>query len=405
MFTILIVDNDTEIRIVLQEYLRNEGYAVLEAADGIEALQMMKSNTVHLVILELMMPRMDGIKTYLKIRETSMLPVILLSAKEEDIDIITGLTIVSDDYLKKPFHPQELLARVKAQLRSHCDAEKEADGSLIFLQDLIINKIRHSVTLRGTEISLTPLELSILLLFASPQGQVFNVDKIYETISNELLGYSEYPRFVQSTYNIAIHLKRLFDDLFEYARLKNSDNPIPSKSVDLQQLLGQILVEFEPLAQKRGITLVKNLGDTPVIASIDSSKLGRAIDILLMNALKYSINTGNVHVTLKSDNQRYYIEMESISQPITKEQEDKLFHRFNKADYSENRSNNQIGSGLGLSIARQLIELHGGVLKLTSMNGIYIFSIAVPYTKPLMACREIEDRFLDCCNRMDCDVI
>ncbi len=114
MITVLIVDDDPEIRDVIHVYLRNEGYRVLEAADGLEALDLLKSNLIHLVILDVMMPRMDGIKACIKIRETSTLPIIMLSAKEEDIDKITGLTTGADDYVTKPFNPLELLARVKA---------------------------------------------------------------------------------------------------------------------------------------------------------------------------------------------------------------------------------------------------------------------------------------------------
>lgn len=191
MNTVLVVDDDSEIRDVIHVYLRNEGYRVLEAVDGLEALDVLKSNAVHLVILDVMMPRMDGIKTCLKIRETSTIPVIMLSAKEEDIDKITGLTTGADDYVAKPFNPLELLARVKAQLRRQTFSAKESNDSLIRIQDLVIDKAKHSVTMNGSEISLTPLEFSILQLLASSPGQVFSADKIYESVWNEPFGYSD----------------------------------------------------------------------------------------------------------------------------------------------------------------------------------------------------------------------
>ncbi|GMX67407.1 response regulator transcription factor [Paenibacillus elgii] len=191
MNTVLVVDDDSEIRDVIHVYLRNEGYRVLEAVDGLEALDVLKSNAVHLVILDVMMPRMDGIKTCLKIRETSTIPVIMLSAKEEDIDKITGLTTGADDYVAKPFNPLELLARVKAQLRRQTFSAKGSNDSLIRIQDLVIDKAKHSVTMNGSEISLTPLEFSILQLLASFPGQVFSADKIYESVWNEPFGYSD----------------------------------------------------------------------------------------------------------------------------------------------------------------------------------------------------------------------
>lgn len=191
MNTILIVDDDPEIRDVIHVYLRNEGYNVLEAADGLEAIDVLSSNAVQLVILDVMMPRMDGIQTCLKIRETQTLPIIMLSAKEEDIDKITGLTTGADDYVTKPFNPLELLARVKAQLRRQAFVEKEPNNSIIHIDDLVIDKAKHSVKIKDKYISLTPLEFSILVLLASHPGQVFSADKIYETVWSEPSGYSD----------------------------------------------------------------------------------------------------------------------------------------------------------------------------------------------------------------------
>ncbi|MBE1446631.1 response regulator transcription factor [Paenibacillus sp. OAS669] len=210
MVTVLVVDDDSEIRDVIHVYLRNEGYHVIEAANGLEALELLKSNPVHLIILDVMMPRMDGIKTCLKIRETSMLPIIMLSAKEEDIDKITGLTTGADDYVTKPFNPLELLARVKAQLRRQTFTEKEPDASLIHIQDLIIDKAKHSVTMKGKEISLTPLEFSILELLASHHGQVFSADTIYESVWKEPTGYSDN--------TVMVHIRNLREKIEDVPR-------------------------------------------------------------------------------------------------------------------------------------------------------------------------------------------
>jgi len=191
MNTVLVVDDDPEIRDVIHVYLRNEGYHVLEAADGLEALSIIQTTPVHLVILDVMMPRMDGIKACMKIREISSTPIIMLSAKEEDIDKITGLTTGADDYMVKPFNPLELLARVKAQLRRQSLIGKEEFHSLIILKDLVIDKAKHAVTLKGNHISLTPLEFSILELLAIHPGQVFSSEKIYESVWKEPYGSSD----------------------------------------------------------------------------------------------------------------------------------------------------------------------------------------------------------------------
>lgn len=172
----------------------------------------------------------------------------------------------------------------------------------------------------------------------------------------------------------------LINDLFEYTRLTTSDLQLHVEPIDVHQLLNQMLFEFERLAQENGIDVVKKTGHAPVIALIDSGKFARAIDNLLMNALKYSIKPGTICVLLKCDEQRFYIEVENIGQPLTQEQEDKLFDRFYKVDDSRSSEGIQSGTGLGLSIARGIIELHGGILKLTHLNGIYIFSIAVPFS-------------------------
>ncbi|MCD9023977.1 response regulator [Cohnella silvisoli] len=189
--TILVVDDDSEIRDVIHVYLRNEGFRVLEAENGNRALEIVRAETVQLIILDVMMPDLDGIKACLKIRETLNVPIIMLSAKQEDIDKITGLSTGADDYVTKPFSPLELIARVKAQLRRQGFTAKTEDDSIILVNDLAIDIAQHQVTLKGEEVALTPLEFSILELLASHKGQVFHADKIYEKVWKEPTGYSD----------------------------------------------------------------------------------------------------------------------------------------------------------------------------------------------------------------------
>ncbi|WP_334071319.1 MULTISPECIES: response regulator transcription factor [Paenibacillus] len=210
MNTVLIVDDDSEIRDVIHVYLRNEGYHIIEAVDGLEALDIIKTTSIQLVILDVMMPRMDGIKACIKIREISNTPIIMLSAKEEDIDKITGLTTGADDYMIKPFNPLELLARVKAQLRRQALIGKEEFNSLILIKDLVIDKTKHSVLLKGNQIPLTPLEFSILELLASHPGQVFSSEKIYESVWKEPYGYSDN--------TVMVHIRNLREKIEESPR-------------------------------------------------------------------------------------------------------------------------------------------------------------------------------------------
>ncbi|MEK3918948.1 response regulator [Paenibacillus polymyxa] len=205
MNTVLVVDDEPDIRDVIHVYLRNEGYQVIEAANGEEALNIIKTTSVQLVILDVMMPIMDGIKACFKIREVSSTPIIMLSAKEEDIDKITGLTTGADDYMVKPFNPLELLARVKAQLRRQTLIGKPESNSLILIKDLVIDTSKHSVKLKENDISLTPLEFSILVLLASHPGQVFSSEKIYETVWKEPYGYSDN--------TVMVHIRNLREKL------------------------------------------------------------------------------------------------------------------------------------------------------------------------------------------------
>ncbi|MFE0557037.1 sensor histidine kinase [Paenibacillus sp. NPDC058910] len=188
----------------------------------------------------------------------------------------------------------------------------------------------------------------------------------------------EYTRFVQNTYNKAIHLKKLLDDLFEYTRLTSADIHLDIKEIDLFQLLDQLLFEFEPIAQEKGIAIVKEIGNSPIVTFIDSEKIARAMDNLLMNALKYSVKPGTVRVLMKSDHQQIKIEVENKGNPLTQEQENKLFERFYKVDHSRSSEGIQTGAGLGLSIARNIIELHGGILTLNHINNIFKFTLTLP---------------------------
>ncbi|MEK4107686.1 response regulator transcription factor [Paenibacillus sp. FSL R10-2791] len=210
MNTILVADDDSEIRDVIHVYLRNEGYQVLEAADGQEALSTIQTTPIQLVILDVMMPQMDGITACLKIRAISNIPIIMLSAKQEDIDKITGLTTGADDYMIKPFNPLELLARVKAQLRRQSLIGKEEFNSLLIIKNLIIDKSKHSVKLNGIEVSLTPLEFAILTLLASRPGQVYSSEQIYESVWKEPYGYSDN--------TVMVHIRNLREKLEENPR-------------------------------------------------------------------------------------------------------------------------------------------------------------------------------------------
>ena len=180
-------DDDREIVEAIEIYLAQEGYHVLKAYDGIEALEQMRKNEIHLLIIDVMMPRLDGIRATLKIREENSLPIIILSAKSEDADKILGLNIGADDYVAKPFNPLELVARVKSQLRRYTKLGSLAEESAKIYRNggLELDDDRKEVTVDGQPVKLTPIEYNILLLLMRNQGKVFSIHQIYESIWNE----------------------------------------------------------------------------------------------------------------------------------------------------------------------------------------------------------------------------
>ncbi len=196
MYNILVCDDDKEIVEAIEIYLQQEGYTILKAYNGKEALEILKKETVHLLILDLMMPEMDGIHTTLQIRkEKNSLPIILLSAKSQDSDKILGLNVGADDYVTKPFNPLELVARVKSQLRRYTTlgtmTEPAEQEHIYRTGGLMVNDDRKEVTVDGEPVKLTRIEYNILLLLIENKGKVFSIDQIYEKIWKEEAFYAD----------------------------------------------------------------------------------------------------------------------------------------------------------------------------------------------------------------------
>lgn len=188
MAKILVCDDDKEIVEAIDIYLTQEGYEVLKAYDGEEALRVLKTQKADLLVLDVMMPKLDGIRATLKIREQNNMPIIILSAKSEDADKILGLNVGADDYVTKPFNPLELVARVKSQLRRYTQLGSTADHTdqeVYVAGGLMINDDLKEVTVDGEPVKLTPIEYNILLLLVKNQGKVFSIDQVYENIWNE----------------------------------------------------------------------------------------------------------------------------------------------------------------------------------------------------------------------------
>ena len=199
---VLVVDDDREIVDSIGIFLSGEGYKVFKAYGGLEALDILSEKEVHLIILDIMMPKLDGIKTLVKLRESRNIPVILLSAKSEDTDKIFGLVAGADDYVTKPFNPAELMARVKSQLRRYTTlGALEKQSGEIVIDGLCVNTESKTVTVDGENVKLTPIEYKILELLARNRGRVFSAEDIYSNVWNE--------NIVVGDNTIAVHVRHI----------------------------------------------------------------------------------------------------------------------------------------------------------------------------------------------------
>lgn len=203
MAEILVCDDDKEIVEAIEIYLTQEGHHILKAYDGEQAIRVLQNHPVDLLIIDVMMPKLDGIRATLKIREENALPIIILSAKSEDADKILGLNVGADDYVTKPFNPLELVARVKSQLRKYTQlgAMTEKKENIYETGGLMIDDDRKEVTVDGESVKLTPIEYRILLFLVQNQGRVFSINQIYENIWNE--------EAIAADNTVAVHIRHI----------------------------------------------------------------------------------------------------------------------------------------------------------------------------------------------------
>ena len=205
MYSVLICDDDKAIVRSIEIYLKAEGYDTISAYDGQQAIELLKENEVHCIIMDIMMPVLDGINATLKIREKSNVPIIFLSAKSEDTDKIAGLGFGGDDYVTKPFNPLELIARVKSQLRRYVNLGSMAGSPVatgVYKSGgLIVDDNEKRVTLDGEQVVVTPIEFGILKLLTENAGRVFSIDQIYESVWNE-------PAYSPEN-TVAVHIRRI----------------------------------------------------------------------------------------------------------------------------------------------------------------------------------------------------
>ena len=200
--TILVCDDDKEIVDAIEIYLLQEGYKVEKAYDGEQALEILHNKKIDLMVIDVMMPKLDGIRATFQVRKTSSIPIIILSAKTEDADKILGLNVGADDYVTKPFNPLELVARVKSQLRRYTTLSSSVQGETTYeAGGLVINDDLKKVTVDGEEVKLTPIDYNILLLLMKNKGKVYSISQIYEEIWNE--------EAIGADNTVAVHIRHI----------------------------------------------------------------------------------------------------------------------------------------------------------------------------------------------------
>ncbi|BCZ45461.1 DNA-binding response regulator [Clostridium gelidum] len=211
MFNILIIDDEVEIVELMEVYLVNEGYKVFKAYNGSDGINIVNEEKIHLVILDIMMPSIDGFQVCMKIRKDYNIPIIMVSAKSQDMDKIQGLSTGADDYMVKPFNPMELIARVKSQIRRYIflneKSNKPNDIDIVEFKDITINKKNHKVSLLDRELKLTPIEYEILLLLANNMGKVFSAEDIFKEVWKE--------KYFEGNNTVMVHMWRLREKIEE----------------------------------------------------------------------------------------------------------------------------------------------------------------------------------------------
>ncbi len=218
--SILVIDDAVEIIELIEIYLRNDGYNVYKALNGAEGLKILEEHSIQLVVLDIMMPGIDGLETCKRIRQNMDIPIIMLSSKSQDMDKILGLGIGADDYMVKPFNPMELVARIKSQLRRYLylnsQSSQKTDENLISIKGLVINIKNHMVTVYGKEANLTPTEFAILYILSSNPGTVFSAEEIFEKVWKE--------KYYEVNNTVMVHIWRL--------REKVEENPKEPKLIE-----------------------------------------------------------------------------------------------------------------------------------------------------------------------------
>ena len=366
MSNILICDDEKDIVKALEIYLSADGYEIYKAYDGIEALEVMEAHQIDLVLLDVMMPKMDGIQTISEIRKISNVPVIFLTAKAEDSDMILGLNIGADDYITKPFNPVEVQARVKSSLRRYLILGSRKETDSLTIGGIELNPKAKEVTLDGEAVSLTPTEFKILELLMERAGEVVSPREIYvDLLDKEMENPTEKEKeYLEILTRQSNRLKKLIQDLIDASKATTGNVEVKKEAILAGVILDQAMGEFEEKLKDTGLEVCvgEQLGEKRVLA--DGRHLWRVFDNLLSNICKYAQPGTRVYVDTEEVRRENAVWISIVFRNISREKlnisPDELMERFTRGDSSRNTE----GSGLGLNIANSLLELMDGKLEI-----------------------------------------
>ncbi len=386
--TILVVDDEKNIVKLAKLYLEKEGYRVEDAYDGSEALAKIKSLQPALVVLDLMLPEIDGWEVCRRARRESDVPIIMLTARDDDVDKIVGLELGADDYLTKPFNPRELVARVRAVLRRYEKASRP--GQVIKIGQVTIDPQRREVTVGDRLIELRTQEFDLLLALAQHKGIVLSRDQLLDLA----WGFD----FYGQTRTVDIHIAHLrdklagsdlvVDELLDLARIESGQIQMLREPVDLAQILEACVEKFALRARESNVELVLDVPALPLVTG-DKDRLDQVFTNLLANALKHTPPAGKVMVKAREVKKMrkkvglastVEISVTDTGTGIPPEDLSHIFERFYQVDKS--RAGQDRGAGLGLTIARQIVEAHEGSISVESVRDLGTkFTVSLPVVK------------------------
>lgn len=350
---ILVVDDEKDIADLVEVYLKNDGYEVCTVYNAKDALKCVEQEDISLAVLDVMLPDMDGFTLLRRIRGQYLFPIIMLTAKVEDVDKIAGLTMGADDYITKPFNPLELAARVKTQLRRYTREKK-------------INSIKHTLEKRKTDALLAEQRKNDLIVYLAHDLKTPLTSVIgYLTLLQDEPQISQEMRahYTGIALKKAQRLEELINEFFDITRFNLTTLTLETEQINLSRMLEQIVSEFNPILEEKELRWQTDIEPGIEILG-DADKLARVFDNLIRNAVNYSYASSDIHFSARAEEDRVEISVRNHGRTIPPDKLEHIFEQFYRVDAS--RASATGGAGLGLSIAKEIVELHGGTISAES---------------------------------------